>query len=43
MLVTFSIFTAVAVERKVLINLEFVERSHLKFGKSGVDKVFRLP
>jgi len=30
------------VERKMLIDLEFVERSYMKLGKSGVDKVLRL-
>ena len=34
----FSILTAVNIESEVLINLEFVERSYLKFGKRGVDK-----
>jgi len=38
----FSIFTAANVERKVLINLEFVGRDHLKLGKSGVDEVLLL-
>jgi len=38
----FSIFPAVNVERKVLIELESVERDHLKLGKSGVDKALRL-
>ena len=34
----FPIFTTVNVERKVLINLGFVERNHLNFGRSGVDE-----
>ena len=38
----FSIFTFVNVERKVLIELESVKRNHLKLGKNGVDKAWRL-
>ena len=38
---TFSIFTAVNVESKVLINLESVEHNYLKLGKSGVDEALR--
>jgi len=34
--------TAVNIEMKVLINLEFVEGDHLKLGESGVDEVLRL-
>ena len=38
----FSIFTAVNVEGKVLIELESVERNNLKLGESGVDEALRL-
>ena len=38
----FSIFTAVGVESKVLINLDFAERNHLRLRKSGVDEGLRL-
>ena len=38
----FSIFTAVNLKSKVLIELEPVKRFHLKSGESGVDKALRL-
>ena len=37
----FSIFTAVNVEGKVLIELESVERNNLKLGESGVDEALQ--
>jgi len=43
MLLTSFNFRGRECERKVLINLGFVERNSLKLGKSGVDKVLFLP